>query len=42
MGSVCTNGAPAMIAHRSGFVALLRQVAPHIVSNHSVLFINTP
>ena len=29
--SVCTDGAPAMIGHRSGFVALVKQVAPHIV-----------
>ena len=33
MGSECTDGAPAMIGHRSGFVALIKQVAPHIVSN---------
>ena len=31
VGSVCTDGAPAMIRHRSGFVAPLKQVAPHIV-----------
>ena len=30
VGSVCTDGAPAMIGHRSGFVALIEQVAPHI------------
>ena len=34
MGSVCTDGAPVMIGHRSGFVALMKQVAPHIVTNH--------
>ena len=34
VGSVCTDGAPAMIGHRSGFVALIKQVAPRIVSNH--------
>ena len=34
VGSVCTDGAPAMIGHRSGFAAPLKQVALHIVSNH--------
>ena len=33
VGSVSTDGAPAIIEHRSGFVAPLKQVAPHIVSN---------
>ena len=36
-GSVCTNGAPAMIRHQSGFVALMKQVAPHMVSNHCAI-----
>ena len=27
--SVCTDGAPAMIGHRSGFIALIKQVALH-------------
>ena len=31
VGSICTDGAPAMIGHRSGFVALMKQVAPHII-----------
>ena len=35
--SVCTDGAPAMTEHRSGFVALIKQVAPHIVSNHCAI-----
>ena len=35
--SVCTDSAPAMIGHRSGFVALMKQVAPHIVSNHCAI-----
>ena len=38
VGSVCTDGAPAMIGHRSGFVAPLKQVAPHIVSNHCAIY----
>ena len=33
-GPVCTDGAPPMIGHRSSFVALMKQVAPHTVSNH--------
>ena len=33
VGLVCTDSAPAMIGHRSGFVAIMKQVAPHIVSN---------
>ena len=37
MGSVCTDGAPAMIGHQPGFVALMNQVAPHIVSNHCAI-----
>ena len=34
--SVCTDGAPAIKEHRPGFVALMKQGAPHIVSNHCV------
>ena len=37
VGSVSTDGAPAMIGHRSGFVALMKQVALHIVSNHCAI-----
>ena len=37
VGSVCTDGAPAMIGHLSGFVATPKQVAPHIVSNHCAI-----
>ena len=37
VGSVCTDGAPAMIGHRSGFVALLEPVALHTVSNHCAI-----
>ena len=35
--SICTDGALAMIGHQSGFVALMKQVAPHIVSNHCAI-----
>ena len=34
MGLVCTDRAPAITGHPTGFVALMKQVAPHIVSNH--------
>ena len=37
VGLVCTDDAPAMIEHRSGFVALMKQVVPHIVSNHCAI-----
>ena len=37
VGLVGIDGAPAMIGHRSGFVALIKQVAPHIVSNHCAI-----
>ena len=38
MGSVCIDGAPGMIGHRYGFVALMKQVAPHIVLNHCTIY----
>ena len=34
---VCTDGASAIIGDRSGFVALMKQVAPHMVSNHCAI-----
>ena len=37
MGLICTDGAPAMIRLQSGFVALMKQVAPRIVSNHCAI-----
>ena len=37
VGSVCTDGAPAMIGYRSGFVAQTKQVARHVVSNHCAI-----
>ena len=37
VGSICTDGAPTMIGHRSGFVAPLKQVAPHIVLNQCTI-----
>ena len=37
MGLICTDGAPALIGHRSGFASLMKQVAPHIVPNHCAI-----
>ena len=37
VGLVCTDGAPAIIGHQSGFVAPLKQVVPHIVSNQCAI-----
>ena len=37
VGPVCADGAPAMIGHQPRFVAPLKQVAPHIVSNHCAI-----
>ena len=37
VGLVCTDVAPAMIGHRSGFVALMIFIAPHRVSNHCTI-----
>ena len=37
VGSVCTDGAPAMIGHQSGFIAPMKEVAPLIVSNYCVI-----
>ena len=37
MGLVCIDGAPAMIGHRFGFVALMKQAALHIVSNYCAI-----
>ena len=37
VGSICTDGAPAMMGHRSGFAAPKKQVALNIVSNHCTI-----
>ena len=37
VGLVCTDGAPSMSSHRSGFVALVKIVVPDIISVHCVL-----
>ena len=37
VGLLCTDGAPAVIGHQCYFVALTKQVAPHIVSNYCTI-----
>ena len=37
LGSVCTDGAPAMIGYRSGLASLLKERVPDIIVNHCVL-----
>ena len=37
VGSVCIDGALTIIQHRSSFLALMKQVAPHIISNHCAI-----
>ncbi|XP_013781361.1 protein ZBED8-like [Limulus polyphemus] len=37
VGSICTDGAPAMMGVRSGFTALVKQKAPHVITTHCVL-----
>ena len=36
-GSVCTDGAPAMLGNKSGFFALLKQDIPHLLGTHCFL-----
>ncbi|XP_068201618.1 protein FAM200C-like [Palaemon carinicauda] len=37
IGSICTNGAPAMLGNRSGFVALMRKEIPNLKVTHCFL-----
>ncbi|XP_013783286.1 protein ZBED8-like [Limulus polyphemus] len=37
VGSICTDGAPAMMGVRSSFTALVKQKAPHVITTHYVL-----
>ena len=37
IGSVCTDGAPAMLGNKSGFFALMKQEIPHLQGTHSFL-----
>ena len=37
IGSVCTDGAPAMLGNKSGFFALLKQDIPHLQGTHCFL-----
>uniref|UniRef100_UPI00358FFEDB protein FAM200C-like n=1 Tax=Myxine glutinosa TaxID=7769 RepID=UPI00358FFEDB len=37
LGSLCTDGAPAMMGKRSGFVALVKDKCPDVIVTHCVL-----
>ena len=37
VGSLCTDGAPAMMGVKSGFTSLVKKRAPHVISTHCVL-----
>lgn len=37
IGSICTDGVPAMLGNRSGFVALMRKQIPNLMITHSFL-----
>lgn len=37
IGSVCTDGAPAMLGNKSGFFALMKQEIPHLQGTHCFL-----
>jgi hypothetical protein len=37
LGSICTNGAPAMLGNKSGFAALVKQKVPHVGVTHCFL-----
>jgi len=37
LGSLCTDGAPAMLGNKSGFCALVKRLAPHVTVTHCVL-----
>ncbi|XP_076372851.1 protein FAM200C-like [Tachypleus tridentatus] len=37
IGSICTDGAPAMLGNRSGFAALMRKEVPNLKITHCFL-----
>ncbi|XP_029654749.1 protein ZBED8-like [Octopus sinensis] len=37
VGPICTDGAPAMLGHRSGCIALVKDVASHIIATHCAI-----
>ena len=37
LSSICTDGAPAMLGCRSGFVARVKEVAPHVFNTHCMI-----
>ena len=38
VGTVCIDGAPNTIGHRSDVVALMKHVAPHMLSNRCAIY----
>ena len=34
LGSICTDGAPAMLGNKSGFCTLVKRLAPHVTVIH--------
>ncbi|XP_068206235.1 protein FAM200C-like [Palaemon carinicauda] len=40
VGSLCTDGAPAMMGNKSGFAAPVKETVPDIITNHCVLHHN--
>ena len=37
LGSICTDGAPAMLGNKSGFAALVKNEVPHVNVTHCML-----
>ena len=37
LGSICTDGAPAMLGNKSGFAALVKNEVPHVIVTHCLL-----
>ncbi|KAL0879709.1 hypothetical protein ABMA27_003424 [Loxostege sticticalis] len=37
IGSICTDGAPAMLGNTSGFAAMIKKEIPHVIITHCVL-----
>ena len=37
IGSLCTDGAPAMLGNKFGFASLVKKVIPHITVTHCTL-----
>ena len=37
VGSICTDGAPAMLGKKSGFTALVKKINPNVITSHCIL-----